>query len=57
MPLSTIFQFYGGSQLYRWSKPVYQEKTTDLLQVTDKRQREGEGEREREAGRERWMGR
>jgi hypothetical protein len=27
-PLSTIFQLYGGSQ--------YPEKTTDLLQVTDK---------------------
>jgi predicted LPLAT superfamily acyltransferase len=30
MPLSTIFQFYW------WKKPEYLEKTTDLLQVTDK---------------------
>ena len=36
MPLSTIFQLYRGSQFYCWRKPEYLEKTTDLLQVTDK---------------------
>jgi hypothetical protein len=35
MPLSTIFQLYRG-QFSWWRKPKYPEKTTDLLQVTDK---------------------
>jgi len=36
MSHSTIFQLHRGDQFYWWRKTEYQEKTTDLPQVTDK---------------------
>jgi hypothetical protein len=36
MPHSTIFQLHRGDQFYWWRKTEYQEKTTDLPQVTHK---------------------
>ena len=34
--LSLKFQLYRGSQFYWWRKPENEEKTTDMLSVTDK---------------------
>jgi uncharacterized membrane protein len=35
-PLSTILQIYRSVKFNGWRKPEYPEKTTDLLQVTEK---------------------
>jgi len=31
-----MFQLYRGGHIYYWRQPEYPEKTTDLLQVTNK---------------------
>jgi hypothetical protein len=33
---NNITVIYSGGQFYWWRKPEYPEKTTDMLQVTDK---------------------
>ena len=34
--IKNISDIYRGSQFYWWRKPEYPQKTTDLIQVTDK---------------------